>query len=104
MHMGVGIYICAFFCSECCMHFGTGIFDRRKDIGVVCVFSIFNAGVSVFVCECVYTHTHTHTAQVLGCEPRSRDQTPGGPKESRWTKSWHTYIRICVQSTHVGTD
>ena len=25
MHMGVGIYICAFFCSECCMHFGTGV-------------------------------------------------------------------------------
>ena len=23
-----------------------------------------------------------------------------GP-ESRWTKSWYTYIRICVQSTHV---
>ena len=53
------------------------------------------------MCECVYTHTHTHTAQVLGCEPRSRDETPGGPEESRWTKSCHTYIRICVQSTPV---
>ena len=65
--------------SACCLARGA-IFDRRKDSGVVCVFSIFNAGGSVCVCECVYTHTHTHTAQVLGCEPRSRDETPGGPK------------------------
>ena len=62
-------------------------FDRRKDSGVVSVFSIFNVGGSVCVCECVFMHTHTHTAQVLGCEPRSRDETPGGPEESRWTKS-----------------
>ena len=82
--------------SACCL-----AFDRRKDSGVVCVFFIFNAGGSVCVCGCVYTHTHTHTAQVLGCEPSSRDETPGGPEEYRWTKSWHTYIRICVQSTHV---
>ena len=41
------------------------------------------------------------TDGVLGCEPRSRDETPGGPGKSRWTKSWHTCIRICVQSTHV---
>ena len=72
--------------SACCLVWGAN-FDRRKDSGVVCVFSIFNAGGSVCVCECVYTHTHTHTAQVLGCEPRSRDETPGGPEESRWTKS-----------------
>jgi len=51
---------------------------------------------------CVYAHTHTQcTDGVLGCEPRSRDETPGGPEDSRWTKSRHTYIRICVQSTHV---
>jgi len=72
--------------SACCLASGA-IFDRRKDSGVVCVFSIFNAGGSVCVCECVYTHTHTHTAQVLGCESRSRDETPGGLEESRWTKS-----------------
>ena len=54
------------------------------------------------MCVCVYAHTHTHcTDGVLGCEPRSRDGTPGGPEESKLTKSWHTYIRICVQSTHV---
>jgi len=53
-------------------------------------------------CVCVYAHTHTHcTDGVLRCEPRSRDETPGGPEESRWTKSLYTYIRICVQSTHV---
>ena len=51
---------------------------------------------------CVYAHKHTHyTDGVLGCEPRGWDETPGGPEESRWTKSWHIYIHICVQSTHV---
>jgi len=54
------------------------------------------------VSVCIYTHTHTYcTDEVLGCEPRSRDETPGGPEESRWTKSRHAYIRMCVQSTHV---
>jgi len=38
----------------CCFAWGA-IFDR-----FVCVFSIFNVGGSVGVCECVYTHTHTH--------------------------------------------
>jgi len=57
--------------SACCLAWG-GIFDRRKDSGVVCVFSIFNAGRSVRVCECVYTHTHTHTAQM-----RCSDVSPG---------------------------
>ena len=90
--------------GTCCLAWGV-IFDRMKDRGVVCVFSVFkfNAGGSVCGCMCVYTHTHTHTHctdELLGCEPRSRDETSGGPEESRWTKSWHTYIRICVQSTH----
>ena len=48
--------------SAWCLAWGV-IFDRRKDRGVVCVFSIFNAGGSVCVCVCAYTHTHTHTAQ-----------------------------------------
>jgi len=56
----------------------------------------------MWVCVCVYTHTHTHCIDgVLGCELRSRDETPGRPEESRSTESRHTYIRICVQSTHV---
>ena len=77
------------------------IFNRRKDRGIVCIFSIFKAGGSVCGCMCVYTLTHTHTAQVLGCEPRSRDEKPGGPEQSRCTKYRHTYIRTCVQSTHI---
>ena len=49
---------------------------------------------------CLYVHTHTHcTDGVIGHEPRSRDETHEGPEES--TKSRYTYIRICVQSTHV---
>jgi len=51
---------------------------------------------------CVYAHTHTHcTYGVLSCEPRGRDETPGGPEESRLTKSRYICIRICVQSKHV---
>jgi len=54
------------------------------------------------VCVCVSTHTHTHcTDGVVGCEPRGRDEIPEGPEESRWTKSRHLCIRICVQSTRV---
>jgi len=50
----------------------------------------------MWVYVCVYALTHTHcTDGVLGCEPRSRDETPGAPEESRWSKSRHTYIRIC---------
>jgi len=86
--------------STRCLAWGI-IFDWRKDRGVVCVFLIFNAGRSVCWCMYVYMHTHIHcTGGVIGCEPRSRDENRGGPEESRWTKSWHTYIRICVRSTH----
>ena len=64
--------------------------------------SLFLTRVKVYVGVCVFAHTHTHcTDGVLGCEPRSREETPGGPEESRWTKSRHTYIRICVESTNV---
>jgi len=78
------------------------IFDRKKNRGVVCVFSIFNVGGSICEYMCVYTHTNTHcTDGVLRCEPRSWDKTPGGPEEPGWTESWHEHICICVQSTHV---
>jgi len=53
---------------------------------------------------CVYAHTYTHcTDGAIGCEPRSREETTGGPEleESGWTKSRHIYIRTCVQKTHV---
>ena len=51
---------------------------------------------------CVYAHTHC-TLHRWGtqCGPRSRDETPGGPEESKWTKYRHTYSCICVQSTRV---
>jgi len=49
--------------STCCLAWGA-IFDRRKDRGVNCVFSIFNAGGRVCWCICVSTYTHTHTAQI----------------------------------------
>ena len=69
-----------------------GLFLIEGKTGVLSVSSlIFTAGGSVCGCVGVYTHTHTHcTDGVLGCEPRSRDETPGGPEESRWTKSRHT--------------
>ena len=77
-------------------------FDRRKDRGVVCVFSILNTGGSVCGCMRVYAHTYTHCIDVvLRCEPRSRDETPGRPEKSGWTKSRHINIRMCVQSTDV---
>jgi len=40
---------------------------------------------------CVYARTHTHcTDGVLNCEPRSRDETPGDPEESRLTEAQYT--------------
>ena len=80
-----------------------GLFLTEGEIGVLSVSSLFlrRVGVCVGVCVCIRTHTRTLHRWVFGCEPRSRDETPGGPKESRWTKFWHISIRICVQSTHV---
>ena len=49
--------------SACCLAWGV-VFDRRKDRGFVCVFSMFIADGSVCKCMCVHTHTHTHTAQM----------------------------------------
>jgi hypothetical protein len=57
--------------STCCLAWGV-IFDRRRDRGVACVFSIFNVGGSVCGCRCVYTHTHPHTAHM-----RHSDVSPG---------------------------
>jgi len=51
------------FEGTCCLARGV-IFERRRDRGVVCVFSIFYASGSVCGCMCVYTHTHAHTAQM----------------------------------------
>jgi len=46
-----------------CLAWGV-IYDRKKNRGVVCVFSIYNAGGSVCGCRCVYMHTYTHTANM----------------------------------------
>jgi len=48
----------------------------------------------------VYAHTHTHTLQMgyLVVSPGVGMRHLEGP---RWTKSRHTYIRICIQSTHL---
>jgi len=81
-----------------------GLFLTEGETGVLSVSSLLLTRVGVYagVGVCIHTHTHTHcTYGVLGCEPRGRDETPGGPEESRWTKSRHICIRICVQSTHV---
>jgi len=51
------------FEGTCFLAWGV-ILDRRRDRGVVCVFSIFKAGGSVCGCMCVYTHTNTHTAHI----------------------------------------
>jgi len=58
------------------------IFNRRKDRGIVCIFSIFKAGGSVCGCMCVYTHTHTHTAQMgyLDVSPGVGMRHVEGPK------------------------
>jgi len=53
--------------SACCLAWGI-IFYRRKDRGVVCVFSICDADGSVCecVCVCVYAHTHRDTLHRRG--------------------------------------
>ena len=71
--------------STCCLAWG--LFLTEGKIGVLSVSSLFLTRVEVYACASVCIRTHTHIAQVLGCEPRSPDETPGGPEESRWTKS-----------------
>jgi len=80
-----------------------GYFWQLERWGVVCVFSIFDAGASLCGCICVCTHTHTHTAQMeySVVSPKVGMRHLEGPENPRWTKSRHTYIRICVKSQHV---
>jgi len=47
--------------GNCCLAWGI-VVDRRRDGGVVYVFSVLIAGGSVCVCVRVYTHAHTNTA------------------------------------------
>jgi len=83
LHARYRMCICAYVCAVCSFSVGGtkmggfnstmralvaccgGLFlTERKDRGVVCVFSIFDAGESVCGCMCVYTHTHAHSAQM----------------------------------------
>jgi len=74
MHMCVGIYICAFLCSECCMHFGTGALATSPWAGVYVTQLCFHT--NVHICEhtrcrlytyvCIYIYVYMH-AYVCGC-------------------------------------
>ena len=106
-HLALGIEdggVQLVYASTSCLAWGV-VFDRRKNRGVVGVFSIFNAGGSVCGCMCVYTHTHTQCKDVSSGVGMMWAQESGwdtwGPEEFRWTKSWDTYICICVQSIRV---
>ena len=54
MHMGVGIYICAFFCSECYMHF-TGVLGTSAWAGVYATQ------------VCFYANVHSANTLAAGC-------------------------------------
>jgi len=63
MHMGVGIYICAFFGSEFCMHFGTGVLDSGAWAGVYATQVCFYANIHICAhtrCRlCTYMYIYT---------------------------------------------
>jgi len=79
-----------------------GIFDRRKDRGVVYVFSFLNAGGSVCGCMCVYTHTPTHTIQMgySVVSPGVRMRLLEGPKNPDGQKLG-IYIFVYVYNVHM---
>jgi len=53
-----------------------GLFLTDGRIVVLSVSSLFLTRVGVYVRVSVCIRTHTHIVQVLGCEPRSRDERP----------------------------
>ena len=49
----------------------------------------------MWVCVGVYAHTHTHyTDGVLGCEPRSRDETPGPKNPDGLNLGIHIFVYV----------
>ena len=70
MHLCVGIYMCAFLCSECYMHFGTGVLGTSAWAGVyvtqVCFYTYHSANtlaagcaqmyILIRMCICMYMH------------------------------------------------
>ena len=80
-----------------------GLFLTAGKIGVLSVSSLFSTRVGVYVgvCVCIRTHTHTHcTDGVLGYEPRSRDETPGGP-ENPDGLNFGIHIFVYVYKVHM---
>ena len=88
--------------STCCLAWGVTV-GRRKDRGVVCVFSIFNAGGSVCGCMCVYTRAHTHTAQ-MGYSVWAQESGWDTGRARRIQMDWmlaYIYLYMCTKYTFV---
>ena len=74
MHMYVCIYISAFFCSECCVHFRTGVLSTSA-WAVLCVIQMFlrhqrthMRHIRYRLCAYVYMHIYVYMhAHVYGC-------------------------------------
>ena len=71
MHMGVGIYICAFLCSVCCMHFGTKVFWTLVHGQVCtlhrCVFTPTYTSANTLAAGCAHMCIFIMHAYVYGC-------------------------------------
>jgi len=89
IHMYVGIYTCAFFCSECYMHF-TGVLGTSAWAGLyvtqVCFYT------NVHICE----HTLTYTSGKKTAKMAEKGPRFGGPWPSwelAWTMNWVDQLR-----------
>ena len=73
------IYICAFFCSECCVLFRTGVLSTNA-CAVVCVIQMFLwhqrkhlRHIRCRLCTCVHIHIYVYIhAYVYACVCASR--------------------------------
>jgi len=80
-----------------------GCFLTEGTIGVLSVSSLFLTRVGVYMGVCVgkRARTHTHcTDGVFSCEPRSRDETPGGPVNPDGL-NLGIYVFIYVYKVHI---
>jgi len=111
--------VCMHF-TRCCEHHAcAGVYVRCvRETGVV--------NISEHICVharyrmCIFAHVCAVCSFIVGeqgwggrgglflaegeigqVQARGRDETPGGPEESRRTKSRHMCIRICVQSLYM---